>query len=88
MRCSSFQSTYNSKLLSLKQLLHVPSITKNLVNVSKFDSDNKVYFDIFPKSCYVRDQITRNILMEGRIKEGLYAFDPPQFFSNSQIQPS
>lgn len=32
---SSFNSNLNSKTLVLKQLLHVPSITKNLISMSK-----------------------------------------------------
>lgn len=35
-RSSSFYFPFNSGTLSLKQLLHVPSINKNLISVSKF----------------------------------------------------
>lgn len=45
---SSFSSQFNSKTLLLNQLLHIPSITKNLLSVSKFFSDNGVYFEFFP----------------------------------------
>ena len=51
---SSFQSQFNSKLLSLNLLLHVPSITKNLLSVSKFAKDNVVY-EFFLNFCYVKD---------------------------------
>lgn len=33
---SSFQSKFNSKVLTLNNLMHVPSFTKNLISVSKF----------------------------------------------------
>lgn len=46
--CSSFHSTFNSIVLSLKQLLHVLSITKNLFSVSKFGADNKVSLNSSP----------------------------------------
>ena len=40
----AFSSTYTFKILSLKQLLHVPTITKNLLSVLKFAHDNDVFF--------------------------------------------
>ena len=70
-----FQSQFTSKLLSLNHLLHVPSITKNLLSVSKFAKDNVVYFEFFPNFCYVKDQASKEILMAGRVKNGLYVFD-------------
>lgn len=46
---TSFSSPFNlSKSLTLKQLLHVLKITKNLLNVSKFANDNHVYFEFHP----------------------------------------
>lgn len=54
-RSAFFPSQFNSKILYLKQLLHVPQITKNLLSVSKFAFDNNVFFEFFPKSCYVKD---------------------------------
>lgn len=43
---TSFLSSYNPQIsLVLKNLLHVPSITKNLISVSKFAHDNNVYFE-------------------------------------------
>ena len=72
---SSFQSQFSSKSLSLNHLLHIPSITKNLPNVSKFAKDNVVYFEFFPNFCYVKDQASKEILMAGRVKNGLYVFD-------------
>lgn len=85
---SNFCSKFNSRILSLKQLLHVPSITKNLLSVSKFSSDNNVFFEFYPNYCCVKDQVSKAILMEGRVKDGLYIFDPPQFTPNILQQPS
>ena len=50
-------------------------IKKNLLSVSKFAKDNNVYFEFFPNSCFVKDQITQVILLKGTLKNGLYAFD-------------
>jgi histone deacetylase 1/2 len=44
--------------LKLNNLLHVPSITKNLVSVSKFAKDNNVFFEFHPNTCYVKSKRT------------------------------
>ena len=60
---------------SLKQLLHVPTITKNLLSVSKFAHDNDVFFEIHSHSYLVKDQTSKTVLLEGKFKNGLYVFD-------------
>ncbi|CAH9083274.1 unnamed protein product, partial [Cuscuta epithymum] len=46
---SSFSSPYNpSYTLFLNKILHVPSITKNLLSVSQFAKDNRVFFEFHP----------------------------------------
>ena len=55
---SFFSSPFHLKLLALKSLLHVPMIKNNLLSVSKFAKDNNVYFELFPNSCFVKDQVT------------------------------
>lgn len=40
--CDSYISS--SKFLFLRQLLHVPSIQKNLISASKFTLDNNIFF--------------------------------------------
>lgn len=71
-------------ILRLNQLLHVPSIIKNFPSLSRFVADNGVFFDFFSKHCYVKDQITRNIVMAEKLKHDLYVFDPPLF----QLKPA
>ncbi|KAL6347795.1 hypothetical protein AAG906_026324 [Vitis piasezkii] len=68
-------SQFASKLIYLNHLLHVLSITKNLLNVSKFAKDNVVHFEFFPNFCYVKDQASKEILMARRVKNGLHVFD-------------
>lgn len=80
---SSFYSQFTSKALTLNHLLHVPSITKNLLIVSKFSSDNGAFFKFFPNHCFVKDQVSHNVLMEGKLRNGLCVFDPPKFISTS-----
>lgn len=68
----------SSKTLSLKQLLRVPEIRKNLLSVSKFAQDKLVYFEFHPTTCFVKDLKTKVVLLEGHLKDGLYVFNNSQ----------
>ncbi|GMI69275.1 hypothetical protein HRI_000596800 [Hibiscus trionum] len=67
-------SSINSSVrpLVLTNLLHVPSIKKNLLSVSKFTRDNSVSIEFFPDSCVVKDLTTRQQMLRGFQSEGLY----------------
>lgn len=52
---ASLSSLNNNRSLVLQNLLHVPSITKNLISVSQFARDNSVFFEFHPIFCYVKD---------------------------------
>lgn len=72
--------------LSLNNLLLVPSITKNLVSVSKFANDNKVFFEFHSICCFVKCQVSKQILLEGHLdSEGLYCFKQLQFLPSPSI---
>nr|KYP49045.1 hypothetical protein KK1_029248 [Cajanus cajan] len=79
-----------STILSLKDLLLVPSLTKNLISVSKFAKDNNVYFVFYPHSCFVKSQDLNETLLEGTLGEdGLYHFHPhlaTKTYSNTNIE--
>jgi len=60
--------------LYLNNLLRVPQIKKNLLSVSQFVKDNNVYFEFHPKFCLVRDLLNQEILLQGRLDQGLYKF--------------
>ncbi|KAL4284641.1 hypothetical protein GQ457_16G010410 [Hibiscus cannabinus] len=81
--CQSFLLT-NSRMLRINNLFLVPSITKNLLFVSKFAKDNQVYFEFHARSCYVRDEVDGRLLYQGREKDGLYHFDPGPDSSNQR----
>jgi histone deacetylase 1/2 len=53
--------------LTLNNLLHVPSITKNLISVSQFAKDNVVFFEFHPNHCVVKSQATKEILLQGNV---------------------
>lgn len=63
------------KTLILKNIMHVPHIAKNLINVSQFALDNEVFFEFHPFACYVKEQVTNAILLKGQLHNELHAFD-------------
>jgi len=69
-----FSSSPNPRVpLYLKNLLHVPSINKNLVSVSKFASDN--YFEFYPSIYSVKSQVDNSVILTGYLGfDGLYIF--------------
>jgi len=86
-----FLSPINSNIsFKLNNLLHVPSITKNLLSVSQFAKDNSIFFEFHPHSCLVKSQGTNEILLQGVVgADGLYSFpnlklqDPSVLVSSS-----
>jgi len=59
---------YSSKFV-LNNLFHVPRITKNLLSVSQFAKDNCVFFEFYSHHCNVKHQVTKEILLQGQLKE-------------------
>ena len=72
---SVLSSNSNNTPFHLQNLLHVPGIKKNLVSVSKFATDNKAYFEFYVDHCLVKSYDTKETLLSGKIKDGLYTFD-------------
>ena len=56
-------------------MLLVPSITKNLLSVSRFAKDNNVFFEFHYDACFVKDQDSQAVILTGKVKDGLYSFD-------------
>nr|KYP53212.1 Retrovirus-related Pol polyprotein from transposon TNT 1-94 [Cajanus cajan] len=75
---SFFHTPMSSKIFTLKELLHVPHITKNLLSVSKFCKDNNVYVEFHTNYCLVKSQDSKETLLRGNLKNGLYVFDEVQ----------
>lgn len=70
----SSSSKPKSRNFILKNLLHVPEITKNLISVLQFATDNHVFFEFHPHICLIKDQVTRQVLLRGMPEQGLYRF--------------
>lgn len=82
---TSFPSHKSSKSLHLANVLHVPQITKNLISVAKFTQDNDVILEFDSHCCFVKDKKSREILLQGNLKEGLYQLDISKVSSNRQF---
>ncbi|PON89348.1 hypothetical protein TorRG33x02_148910, partial [Trema orientale] len=61
-----------SRSLKLSNILHVPKITKNLISISQFISDNNVLVEFSSTCCVIKDKATKTILLQGILKDGLY----------------
>ena len=82
---TSFPSRKSSKSLYLTNVLHVPQITKNLISVAKFTQDNDVILEFDSHGCFVKDKKSKEILLQGSLKEGLYQLDISKVLSNRQF---
>jgi hypothetical protein len=62
----------HNRNLKLKQVLHVPQATKNLVSVHYFAVDNNVFLEYHPYFFLIKDRATRKPLLRGKCHKGLY----------------
>jgi hypothetical protein len=68
----SLISGSTSKPIYLRNVLHVPHISKNLLSVHKLTYDNRAFAEIYPDIFYLKDQATRKVLLRARSRGGLY----------------
>ena len=57
-----------SRSLSLRNILLVPSITKNLISISKFTLENNVIMEFDSTCCYSKDKQSKAVLLQGALK--------------------
>jgi hypothetical protein len=62
----------SSRPLHLNHILYVPSINKNLCSIHRLTSDNNAFMQLHPHSFYLKDQILKRVLLQGRSRGGLY----------------
>lgn len=63
----------------LKNILHTPHATHNLLSIHKFVNDNSCHLIFTPSACFVKDNLTGKILFQGHTEGGLY---PIHLFSH------
>jgi uncharacterized membrane protein YgcG len=74
--------------LYLKHILHVPQINKHLLSVRKLVLDNNAFVEFHPNCFFVKDRITKTILLRGGCKHGLYTLpssSPSQALLSTKI---
>ena len=76
-----------SKPLKLRNVLLVPSITKNLVSISKLTLDNHVIVDFDSDCCLVTDKRSKMVLQQGTLRDGLYHLHLPSACNGSLSSP-
>jgi transposase InsO family protein len=70
--------------LHLKNVLHVPSAAKNLVSVHRLATDNDAYLEFHPNLFFIKDRATKQTLLQGTCKGGLYPL-PAAAFKNKHV---
>ena len=50
----------------------MPSITKNLLSISKLARDNNAFAEFFANGCVIKDKRTKRVLLQGSLNRGLY----------------
>lgn len=65
-------STLTCSSLKLNNVLHVPNLSKNLLSVYRLVWDNGMFVEFHRHCFFVKDKVTRRILLSGRSRGGLY----------------
>jgi histone deacetylase 1/2 len=60
------------RMFTLSNVLHVPHITKPLLSVQKFYRDNHLCFEFHASMFYVKDLVTKEVLLSSQSHDGLY----------------
>ncbi|KAL5767297.1 hypothetical protein ACOSQ2_014080 [Xanthoceras sorbifolium] len=63
--------TQPATILQLKDVLHVPNITKNFLNISKFTKDNNACAEFYNNHFVIKDKVSRKMLLHGQLRSGL-----------------
>jgi hypothetical protein len=77
--------------LQLKQVLHMPKLSQHLLLVHKLCKDNNCRFICDAFGFWIQDKITRNVLLKGLCRAGLYpipfsfAFPSQSLFTNNLV---
>ena len=88
---ASLLTSHPSRQLHLRNVLRVPSVTRNLLSVPKLTLDNHVLCEFHPFNLFVKDRATRDVLLSGRLSQGLYRLEDPSapcVFSGVRVSPS
>jgi hypothetical protein len=71
--------------ISLNNVLHVPQATRNLASVHRLTSDNDVFLELHPDFFLVKDRHTRQTLLHGMCRNGLYPIPSLEHNSSKHV---
>jgi hypothetical protein len=74
-----------SRTLHLNHVLYVPSINKNLCSVHRLTSDNDAFMELHPHSFYLKDRVSKRVLLQGGRRGGLYPIPIESWHSSSSV---
>ena len=57
--------------------MYVPQAMKNLASVHRLATDNSAFLEFHPNVFFIKDRETKNILLKGRCRNGLYPLPSP-----------
>jgi hypothetical protein len=70
--------------IHLKQVLHVPTTSKNLVSIHRLTNDNNVSVEFHPFSFFIKDRVMRRVILRSRCRRGLYPLPSLEHSSSSR----
>lgn len=76
------------RTLHLKNVLHVPQASKNLISASRLAEDNYAFLEIHSKYFLVKDLATKKIILRGRRHRGLYPLPSSTSKQSYSVIPS
>jgi hypothetical protein len=64
--------SFNNHPFFLKDILHCPRVSANLLSINKFCIDNNCWFALIGSHFFVKDNQTGQVLLQGPSENGLY----------------
>jgi len=73
--------------IHLRNVLHVPAASKNLVSVNRLTRDNNAFVEFHPDYFSIKEALTKKTILRGKAEGGLYPIKslPSRTSSNKQV---
>ena len=71
--------------ITLPNVLHVPNMQKNLINVSQLTKDHDLIAEFDSHSCVIKVKNTGQMLLKGELKDGLYQLNSAFASADSRL---
>ena len=71
--------------IQLRNILHVPKAKMNHVSAHCLAIDNHAFVEVHSHSIAIKDQVTKNLLLRGPCRNGLYLLPISSFSTSKQV---